>query len=340
MVYSPAMVSSFRSSLLAHGSFVRTLRSFFTESGYGEVDTPTLSPFLIPEPAIEVFRTEYIPSRGSHVPLWLIPSPEIWMKRLLAQGSGSIFQISHSFRNSDFGGPMHNPEFRLLEWYTVGSGYLDSIAIAEDLFSRLLSEEPPRRPKEQLAPPFLRLTMEEAFHHFAGIELAACQDVRAMKEAGLRQRVAMPAEPTWEEAFHIVFLTLVEPRLPRDRPLALTDYPALVPTTARRKTGTPWSERWELFVDGVEIANCYTEETEPAALRALLRDESERKKGSRVPHRIDHGLAEIFPADFPICSGAALGVDRLEMVFRGEKSLEGVILFPFSAILDTQSDKR
>ena len=120
-----------------------------------------------------------------------------------------------------------------------------------------------------------------------------------MKEAGLRQGVAMPADPTWEEAFHIVFLTLVEPGLPADRPLVLTDYPALVPTTARRKPGTPWAERWELYIDGVEIANCYTEETDPHALKVLITEESERKKGCRVPHRIDDGLAEIFPPVFP-----------------------------------------
>jgi lysyl-tRNA synthetase class 2 len=260
------------------------------------------------------------------------------MKRLLARGSGSIFQISHSFRNGDFGGAVHNPEFRLLEWYTAGSDCLDSIPVAEELFSRLLSENPPARPREQLAPPFIRMSMEEAFRRFSGIELAACQDVQSMKEAGARQRVAMPAEATWEEAFHIVFLTLVEPCLPRDRPLVLTDYPALIPTTARRAPGTPWSERWELYVDGVEIANCYTEETDPAALTLLINEETERKKTCRVPHRIDYGLAEIFPPGFPPCSGAALGVDRLEMVFRGESSLQGVIFFPFSDMVEGQSD--
>jgi len=304
------------------------------------VDTPSLCPSLIPEPAIEVFRTEFLSSRGAASPLWLAPSPELWMKRLLARGSGSIFQISHSFRNGDLGGPVHNPEFRLLEWYTVRAGYLDSIGVAEDLFSRLLAENAPGRPRKQLAPPFLRMSMEEAFRSFAGIELAGCQDAEQMKEAGLRQGVAMSGDPTWEEAFHIVFLTLVEPRLPRSRPLVLTDYPALVPTTARRKSGTPWAERWELYIDGVEIANCYTEETDPQALKALIREESERKKGCRVPHRVDEGLADIFPPGFPSCSGTALGVDRLEMVFSGEVSLEGVILFPFSAIIEGQSNTR
>ena len=334
------MAGPFRSRLHAHARFVGSIRAYFGDRGYEEVDTPSLCPYLIPEPAIEVFRTDYLSARGAEAPLWLAPSPELWMKRLLARGSGSIFQISHSFRNGDLGSAVHNPEFRLLEWYTTGSTYMDSIEIAEDLFSRLLAENTPGRPGEELAPPFLRMTMEEAFRGFAGIELAACQDVPRMREAGLGQGAAMPADPTWEEAFHIAFLTLVEPRLPRGRPLVLTDYPALVPTTARRKPGTPWAERWELFVDGVEIANCYSEETDPLALKALIREETERKRTCRVPHRIDEGLAEIFPPGFPPCSGAALGVDRLEMVFSGETTLEGVILFLFSAILHEQFDRR
>ena len=143
----------------------------------------------------------------------------------------------------------------------------------------------------------------------------------------------MPRDPTWEEAFHILFLTVVEPDLPRTKPLVLLDYPRQVPTTARQNAGTPWSQRWELYVDGVEIANAYTEETDPDLLGALIAHEEERKKGCRVPHEPDRGIARIFPPGFPECSGVALGLDRLDMVFHGEKSLEGVILFPFSATL-------
>jgi len=320
-----------------HARFSATVRAFFDGRGYAEVDTPTLSPFLIPEPAIEVFRTEYLAAQGASRPLWLIPSPELWMKRLMARGSGNIYQISRSFRNGDTGSPHHNPEFRLLEWYTIGADYRDAIAVTEDLFAHLLSHARPRAAADRLAPPFLRMTMEEAFLRYAGIELGQCLDARTMKEAGERQGIAIPAAPTWEEAFHVAFLTLVEPSLPRGRPLVLTDYPALVPTTARRSPGTPWAQRWELYAEGVELANCYTEETDPEALRSLLAQEEARKRECRVPHAVDRGFPEIFGPDFPTCTGVALGVDRLEMIFQGESTLEGVILFPFSAIVRGQS---
>jgi len=331
------MESILRQRVMRRARFSDSVRMYFRTSGYAEVDTPVLSPFLIPEPAIEVFRTEYLPPSGPARPMWLAPSPELWMKRLLAAGAGDIFQISRSFRNCEYGGPHHNPEFRLLEWYTVGTGYLDSIGVAEGLFDHLIAQLVPGPRASLLAPPFLRMTMEEAFFRYADIDLAGCQDVLSMRAAGEANGASMTGASTWEQAFHIAFLTLVEPRLPRERPLALLDYPALVPTTARRRPGTPWAERWELFVDGVEIANCYTEETDPAALALLVQDEEERRHGCRTSHEIDRGFAGLFPPDFPTCSGAALGLDRLEMVFAGEKSLEGVIFFPFSAIVDGQS---
>lgn len=321
-----------RDRLERHARFTNEIRAYFTGGGYVEVETPTLSPFLIPEPSIEVFQTEFFGQGAASRPLWLIPSPELWMKRLAGSGSGNIFQISRSFRNEDSRSPLHNPEFRLLEWYTVGSDYRQDIHILEGLFRHLLSSGWEERARD-LSPPWKRMSMEEAFRRHAGIELARCQDVESLVQAARDAGVSVPPGSTWEEAFHIVFLTAVEPSLKQERPFVLLDYPALVPTTARRAAGTPWAERWELFIDGVEIANCYTEETGRPQLEALLSEEQERKKKCRVQHDIDFGLATAFPPGFPPVSGTALGVDRLEMVFAGGRSLKGVINFSFSDIV-------
>ncbi len=328
-----------RKRLEKHQRFAGEVRDYFSDRGYIEVDTPVLSPFLIPEPALEVFQTQLLGPSGQSRDLWLAPSPELWMKRLVGRGSGNIFQMSRSFRNGDFGSPVHTPEFRLLEWYTVGSGYLQAVDVTEGLFDRLLTAGPANgwSPRSELSPPFRRMTMREAFRRIAGIDLSRCQDVESMVSAGRAGGVRMPKQCTWEEAFHIVFLTSVEPSLPRDRPLVLLDYPALIPTTARRLSGTPWAERWELYVHGVEIANCYTEETDPLTLRELLRKEEERKTRCRVRHRIDTDMATAFPRGFPPVSGTALGVDRLEMVFFGEESLEGVIFSDVFGIVAGQS---
>jgi len=328
------MQTDLRARLARSDRFVREIRAFFSARGHVEVETPCLCPFLIPEPAIEVFRTEFHPAAGGSVEAYLAPSPELWMKRLLAAGSGSIFQLARSFRDGDFGGPLHNPEFRLLEWYTVGASYLDQVAATEELVARLLSADPPVTAADHLRPPFRLMSMQEAFGGLAGTDLAACTDTTAMIETARSLGCDARDDWTWEQAFHGAFLAKVEPGLPRDRPLVLADWPAAVPTTARRKPGTPWAERWELYLDGVEVANCYTEETDPAAVARFLREEALRKRRTaRVVPRPDEGYGRLFAGGFPACSGVALGVDRLEMAVRGERSLEGVINFPLSAIV-------
>jgi lysyl-tRNA synthetase class 2 len=313
--------------------FRNETRKFFSEKGFIEVDTPALCPALIPEASIEVFKTELVTASGRAHDLYLAPSPELWMKRLLADGSGSIFQIAPAFRNGDGGSPIHNPEFRLLEWYQPGASYTDCIPFTEELIARLLASVGTRCPAEEISPPFLRMTMSEAFDRHCGIELARCRKTPELVKEGQRLGLVMPNEPTWEEAFHVIFLSLVEPNLPREKPLVLLDYPALIPTTARHKRGTPFAERWELYLRGVEIANCYSEETDPEEIRKFLTGEEERKKTSPVSHPTDSGFARAIEKGLPACAGVALGLDRLEMVFCGETSLEGVILFPISDTL-------
>jgi lysyl-tRNA synthetase class 2 len=327
----------FRDTLQNRALFTREIRRFFEETGFVEVETPVLSPFLIPEAAIEVFRTELFSLGSGPLGLYLAPSPELWMKRLISEGSGNIFQIARSFRNADLGSAVHSPEFRLLEWYSTGSTYLDCIRTTETLVERLFARALVRTAPPELSPPFRRMSMEEVFRGLAGIELAECRDVMDLVREGNRLGLVMPESPTWEEAFHVIFLSRVEPDLPMDKPLVLLDYPASIPTTARGKPGTPYAERWELYLKGVEIANCYSEETDPQKIRSFLRNEEERKRDCRVPHPTDGGFAALFDRGFPPCAGVALGVDRLEMVLRGESSLEGVILFPFSGIMHGQS---
>ncbi len=233
------MKPDLRERLSRSDRFTREIRAFFAGNGHVEVDTPCLSPFLIPEPAIEVFRTVFHPASGAEVELYLAPSPELWMKRLIAAGSGSIFQVARSFRDGDFGGPLHNPEFRLLEWYTVGASYRDQVATTEELVARLLSTDPPAAHAERLRPPFRIMSMEQAFRDFAGMDLARCTATGDMIEAARSRGADARDGWTWEQAFHGAFLAAVEPGLPRDRPLVLTDWPAAVPTTARRRTGHP-----------------------------------------------------------------------------------------------------
>lgn len=312
--------------LKSRARFTRAVRQFFLDRGYLEVETPLLAPALIPEPALEVFRTEWTDPRSrSERELFLVPSPELWMKRLLAGGSGSLFQICKSFRNFEALGRYHNPEFTMLEWYTVGAGYLDSAALTDALLGHILRT---LGGPAALEPPCLRLSMNEAFRSFAGLDLDRLQEREALLDAARSLGQTPADDEAWEQLFHRLLVSVVEPRLPRGRPLLLTDWPSGAPTLARTRGAI--AERWELYIEGVEVANCFTEETDRARLARLFAEEARRKKACRVAHPVDMGFLDLFDGRFPECSGVALGMDRLFMLHSALNQIDGVILNSFS----------
>ncbi len=193
----------------------RAIRTFFEDRSYTEVDTPILSPTLIPEATIENFSTRFenpfLPSKD----LYLVPSPEIFMKQLIAEGIGSIYQISHCFRNSEQLGNIHNIEFSMLEYYTIGADEQDSITLTEDLVASLLSEDSP----QDLKPPFRRMSVEEAMLTYAGIDLKQHQRQSSLAKEAQRLGLSLPPGPeSWEDTFNRIFLTFVEPNLPKTAP--------------------------------------------------------------------------------------------------------------------------
>jgi elongation factor P--(R)-beta-lysine ligase len=324
-----------RETIRARGTFIRAIREFFYARNYLETDTPILSPSLIPESSIEAFATVFDPPFGEPLELFMVPSPEIWMKRLIGRGSGDIFQISPCFRNCESVGRIHNPEFTMLEWYTMGHGYRDSLEVAEELFGALASSFPDH--PESLEPPFLRMGMAEAFERYAGVDLAGVQDPAAIEAEARRLGLRSSGDPSWEESFNQIFVAFVEPSLPRGKPVALLDYPRQVRCLARDIPGTPWNERWELYVNGIELANCFTEETDGDKVRAYFALETEAKKKARIPVVVDPSYPDIFGPEYPRCSGVAMGVDRLFMAFLGRTSMEALIFFPYSDRIGTGS---
>ena len=306
------------------------VRRFFDEKGYLEVDTPLLSPDLIPESSIEIFKTTMINPYKGKKDLFLIPSPEIWMKKLLSKGSGDIFQICKSFRNSEQSGKHHNSEFTMLEWYKTDYTYMDNIDETEKLFSYLTDEHTP----SYLIPPFRRMTMEEAFIRYTGFSLKDNYEEYQLRSICLKHKIDTDNDDNWEVLFNRIFLQLIEPYLPQDKPLVLYNYPSKIKTLAKNLEGTKWSERWELYAGGMELANCFTEEKDEHKIKAYFQEELSRKKAdSPVLHPIDEEYFAYFGEDFPDCSGVALGMDRLIMLLTNESSIEGVILFPLSDIL-------
>jgi lysyl-tRNA synthetase class 2 len=317
---------------------IRRVRSFFDDRNYLELDTPLLAPDLIPESCLEVFETRRMVPRGGGCesrPCWLIPSPEIWMKRIIAQHRASVYQICKCFRNGESAGHLHSPEFTMLEYYTMDADYLDSLALTENLFAYLAESA-----GQSLRPPFERITVAEAFGRWAGFDLFEAAAGREGMEAEAR-RLGLEPLPGLDipALYDLIFIHAVEPRLRQEKPAALLDYPAFVPCLARRSGGLTGKtvERWELYFKGVELANCYSEETDPAKVRDFFESEAAAKEQSAaVKHRVDAAYWKHFlpraGKPFPRCSGVALGLDRLIMALTGRSNIDDVLPFPMQQV--------
>ena len=255
--------------LRRRAELTRRVREFFGRNSYLEVDTPLLSPYLIPEPSLEVFRTEIVDPDGNPTEAYLIPSPELWMKRLLSRGSGSIYQISRSFRNMEFAGRLHSPEFSILEWYTVDHDYKDEMRVMENLLENVGDIDS----AGVINLPAKRLSMKAAFQDILALNLDELMDSRNLVDAARTLGIDTAEDEDWEGVFQKLFVTRIEPML--EGCLFLYDYPSRIPCLA--KTRGSYSERWELYIDGVETANCYSEEISPEALKRLFQSENQAR---------------------------------------------------------------
>jgi lysyl-tRNA synthetase class 2 len=328
--------------LRERAAIVRNARRFFDGRGYLEVDTPLLAPDLIPESCLDVFKTAWLPPLNSRRQAardyWLVPSPEIWMKKLIAAHRTNIYQICKCFRNRESSGQTHSPEFTMLEYYTMDADYIDSLDITEALFAALAADT---GASASLLPPFERLTMDEAFLRIAGFSLNEKLRNGTLKDEARRLGLDVSGMEDDGDVYNLIFVHLIEPALPRDRPVALLDYPAAVPCLARLNGAGERGltrQRWELYVNGIELANCYSEETDAEEVRKFfLSEQREKERVNAGSHAVDSDYWKIFlpirspdgsSRPFPRCSGVALGFDRLIMAFTGRRTIDGVLPFP------------
>ncbi|MDR2078282.1 MAG: LysR family transcriptional regulator, partial [Treponema sp.] len=227
----------------------------------------------------------------------------------------------------------------MLEYYTMDANYLDSLTLTEELFASLLGSAA----QTGLHPPFLRITMEEAFSRWAGFNLYEAAEKGTLADEARKLGLDPPAELETAALYDLIFIHAVEPALPKDRAVAITDYPAFVPCLAQKSPDHRTVERWELYVQGIELANCYSEETDPNKVnRYFEREGALKNQTALVPHRIDKDYwknflpqtGQPFPEGkiqgFPQCSGVAIGLDRLVMALTERSSIDSVLPFPMS----------
>jgi len=307
-------------ALQARANLVRRIRSFFEERGVLEVETPILSNAALPDHQIEYFTTRYVgPGAAYGRTMYLHSSPEIAMKRLLAAGSGSIFQICKVFRNGE-SGALHNPEFTMLEWYRLNFSYHELMDEFDDLLATLLSW-----------PSAERATFDETMARWTGLNVdqAGIADFKSCAEQHQIQVDARGGEYSREQWLDLLFSHIVQPRLGHERPVFVYDYPADQAMLARLKPGPPpRAARFELFAAGVELANGYEEldSTETLIQRARC-EQQKRQQMAREPVILSESFSAAMASGLPPCSGVALGLDRLLMLAVKADAIDEVISF-------------
>lgn len=310
---------------------LRHIRNFFHDKGVLEVDTPTLSCSTVPDPFIESFQTHYLPLTQTvqNNNYYLHTSPEFPMKRLLASGSGSIYQISKVFRQGEVG-TYHNPEFTLLEWYREGWNHHQLMEEVSQLLTELLS---PLIPVS--APIFI--TYEDTFQNKLGFNphiVSKSELIDCTEQMGLGNVLSENDEK--DRFLELLFSHKIQPSLGKAKDgkaavCLLYNYPAAQASLAKisRQDSYPIAERFEVFINGVEVGNGFNELNDADEQRSRFEAENSMRKIS--------GLEEI-PLDqrfldslnyLPDCTGVAIGIERLLMLMSQVKHINEVIAFPF-----------
>lgn len=321
---------SFRSTasietLVTRAKLLRRLRSFFDELNFVEVQTPTLSRDTVIDRHIDPIEVvigragESSKDQTHSKTYFLQSSPEAAMKRLLACGMTSIYQVGPVFRGGERGA-RHNTEFTMAEWYRVGDGLEAGMQLTSDLLSCLLDTEACNR-----------ISFQRAFHDAVGIDCFdsdVSQLAQRSVEIGVVDRLDWSND--WDDWVHLLFSMLVQPTLGLESPVLVTHFPASQAALAQISTeDARTAERFELFYKGLELANGYHELLDPAVLRARsILANQERARDGKHSLPIESRLLEAMDFGIPASTGCALGFDRVVMLAIGAKAIEEVIPFP------------
>lgn len=302
-----------------------SVRRFFAERDILEVETPCLSHAIGTDVHLEFFSTEFRRCDGDiEQTLYLQTSPEFAMKRLLAAGSGSIYQICKAYRNQELG-QLHNPEFTILEWYRKGADLQALMDDINSLFCRLFEESNIEFGPSQ------RIRFRDIFFEETGIDLATAS-VTEFKQSA-KARAIKGADKICGENLSLwidyLFSHFIQPHMGQGRLTFIYEYPRCQAALAKLLPRQPqFAERMEVYFNGIELANGYDELTDPKEqMQRFNTDMEDRKTHGLRPATLDQRLINALASGMPACSGVAVGLDRLLMILTGAEHIDQVLAF-------------
>ncbi|MBN9318570.1 MAG: EF-P lysine aminoacylase GenX [Caulobacterales bacterium 68-7] len=341
--WRPEQHAQRRPFLATRGRIKSAIRTHLEGQGFSEIEAAALQVSPGNEAHLHAFATDLIGHDGATHRLYLHTSPEFAAKKLLAAGETRIFDFARVWRNRERG-PLHHPEFTLLEWYRAEAPYQTLMADCAELMGLAAeaAETKTFRWRGLEADPFAepyRVTLAEAFDRFAGIDLLATVSVSgetdrdALAAAARASGIRVADDDTWADVFSRVLVEKVDPNLGLGRPTILYEYPTPEAALARPTARDPRvAERFELFACGVELANAFGELTDAAEQRRRFQAEmAEKQRVYGEAYPIDEDFLAAL-ARMSEASGCALGFDRLVMLATGAERIEQVVWTPVAEL--------
>lgn len=301
--------------------FLQLVRDFFNQKKFLEVSTPTLVVCPGTEPFLEPFRTQFARGR-QQLSLTLPTSPELHLKKLVAAGYGAVFEIRPCFRNGEIS-PIHQPEFWMIEWYRPGHELNSIKKDCQDLILFLL-----KKMKLKAKPKFQSCSMQMLFQKHLGFDLKPETSAQELISFSEQRKIAVDPESDFDDAFYHLFVDQIETKIETKNPTFVDGYPPSQAALARL-TSEGWGDRFELYWQGLELANAYHELNDPRAQR-LRSDEDLQKKKQKgfAPVLLDENFFIALESGLPPTSGIAMGLERLFMALTGRQSIDEIRLFP------------
>lgn len=317
------------------------IRQFFKSQNFHEVEVPLLASSLPAESYYEIFDTLLFDRNRRAKKAYLTTSPEVFLKKLLVAGIGNCFTITKSFRNMETTSYLHNPEFSILEWYRVDANYFDVMKDTENLtlfiYKNLKNDLKKQKPiiKYQgkivdLSSPWERISVTEAFKKYARMDLEKNLTASEIQITARKKGYHVHKNNTWEELYNQIYLNEVEIYLGKGKPTIIYNFPSQMGALAKKNPTDPrFAERFELYISGLELGDCYSELTDWQEQEARFKKEmQEIKRLGKTQYPYDADFISALKAGLPKCSGLAMGIDRLIMLFADAPKIQDVLFFP------------
>lgn len=319
------------------------IETYFQSHKFIMLHTPAIASALIPERHIDVLSVVHSSSQQ-----YLIPSPEVHIKSLLAQIAynndseyPSVYEFSHSFRKEELEDAIHNVEFIMLEWYQAHATLQDALITCCEIIQiagQILEHSAPQWVREV---PIIH-TMEEAFVIYSNLNLREIIECETGLDVALYANLVQDQHDTikwkqydWEDMFHYLLVEYVQPKLPIHSPVFLTHFPARVATLASLSDSSGlWSNRWELYIQGIEIANCYVEESDPDMVSEFMQTQQSHILQGKSKRKKVIPFDSLYFKDktLPPYSGVAMGIERLVLCLCKSKYQDIAVLSDISAL--------